>query len=157
MASTVLTSLTIYCWYHGIHSIDLVLQYHWLWQLLPPIFQSSIWTAICDLWRKHFCKISYYMQTMLNKANLRDLIAVTGWVILRKQDLNPQFFYPYDLEILRMTLKNNRAPLLCTSSFVKPLVYSNWSYRPETPNSGKNWQFFCPVWPWNLTDHLEKQ
>ena len=24
-------------------------------------------------------------------------------------------------------------------------------------NSGQNWQFFCPVWPWNLMDDLEKQ
>ena len=26
----------------------------------------------------------------------------------------------------------------------------------ETLNSGQNRQFFCPVWPWNLTDDLEK-
>ena len=26
----------------------------------------------------------------------------------------------------------------------KPLVNSNWSYSPETLNSGKNWQFFVP-------------
>ena len=24
------------------------------------------------------------------------------------------------------------------------------------PNSGQNWWFFRPVWPWNLTDDLEK-
>ena len=33
----------------------------------------------------------------------------------------------------------------------------NWSYSPETLNLGQNRQFFCPVWPWNLTDALEKQ
>ena len=34
-----------------------------------------------------------------NKANLRDLIAATGLVILLKLDLNPRFFSRCDLEI----------------------------------------------------------
>ena len=48
-----------------------------------------------------------------NKANLRDLIAMTGQVILLKLDINRRFFSPCDLEISWMTPKNNRAPLLC--------------------------------------------
>ena len=48
-----------------------------------------------------------------NKANLRDLIAATGLIILHKLDLNHQFFSPCDLEIWWMTPKINRAPLLC--------------------------------------------
>ena len=124
------------------------------------------------------------------------------------------FFLASDLEILWMTLKNNRAPLLCyvklCASFQRPSVNSNWSYSPETLNSGQNRQFFvlcdleiwpmtlknnrapllcciklcalfhshqwiqtkvtvrkrlirvkignfCPVWPWNFMDDLEKQ
>ena len=47
-----------------------------------------------------------------NKANLRDLIAATGLVILLKFDPNHRFFVPCDLEIWWMTLENNRAPLL---------------------------------------------
>ena len=66
-----------------------------------------------------------------------------------------------------------------------PSVNSNWSYNPETLNSGQNlgffvpcrshgWiqtgvtvqkrsirvkigDFFCTVWPWNLMDAFEKQ
>ena len=34
-----------------------------------------------------------------NKANLRDLIAATGLVILLKLDSNSRFFSPCDLEI----------------------------------------------------------
>ena len=34
---------------------------------------------------------------------------------------------------------------------------SNCSYNPETLNSGQNWWFFCPMWPWNSTDDLEKK
>ena len=36
---------------------------------------------------------------IFNKANLRDLIAATGLIILLKLDLNGQFFGPCDLEI----------------------------------------------------------
>ena len=52
-------------------------------------------------------------ENIVNKANLRDLIAATGRVILLKLDLNRRFFSPCDLEIWWMTPKNNRAPLLC--------------------------------------------
>ena len=46
------------------------------------------------------------------KANLRDLIAATGLVILFKLDSNRRFFSPCDLEIWSKTPKNNRSPLL---------------------------------------------
>ena len=32
----------------------------------------------------------------------------------------------------------------------------NWSYSPDMLNLGHNQQLFCPKWPWNLTDDLEK-
>ena len=35
----------------------------------------------------------------INMANLRELIATTGFVILLRFDLNHRFFGPYDLEI----------------------------------------------------------
>ena len=41
----------------------------------------------------------------INKANLRDLIAATGLVILLKLDLNRRFFSPCHLEIWWMTPK----------------------------------------------------
>ena len=36
---------------------------------------------------------------------------------------------------------------------LKPLVNSNWSYSPETPNLGKIWQFFepCDLVIWRMT------
>ena len=51
-------------------------------------------------------------ESYANKANLRDLIAATGLVILLKFDPNHRFFVPCDLEIWWMALENNRAPLL---------------------------------------------
>ena len=80
---------------------------------------------------------------MGNKANLRDLIAATGLVILLKLDSN-RFFGPYDLEIWWMTSKNNRTPHLCYINISKPLVNSNWSYSLATANSCQNQWFFVP-------------
>ena len=151
----------------------------------------------------------------LNKANLRDLIAATGLVILLKSDLNHWFFSPCDLEIWWMTQKkNNRTPLLCyfklfasfhshwwiqtgvtvwkpliwvnidaflsrvtlkfdgwpsktighlfyaTSSFVQHFVaIGEFKLELESGNaqSGSNSMLFRAVWPWNLTDDLQKQ
>ena len=58
-------------------------------------------------------EIKSLLRILTNKANLRDLIAVTSLVILLKLDSNRRFFSPSDLEIWQMTFKNNRAPLLC--------------------------------------------
>ena len=120
------------------------------------------------IWKLYFkyCLVNWIHFTwiwMKNKANLRDLIAATGLVILLKLDLNRRFFSPCDrailsfvyhfvaigefklelqsgngqsgsnvtllepcdLEIWLMTLKNNRAPLLC---YFKPCASfrSHW-------------------------------
>ena len=91
------------------------------------------------------------------KANLRDLIAATGLVILLKFDPNHRFFVPCDLEIWWMALENNRAPspilhqALCIIS--NPSMNSNWNYSPETLNLGQNRQFFvpCDLEIWQMT------
>ena len=73
----------------------------------------------CMLHGSHYIFLTFCMDNKIevyhfvNKANLRDLIAATGLVILHKLDLNHRFFSPCDLEIWWMTPKNNRAPLLC--------------------------------------------
>ena len=149
-----------------------------------------------------------------NKANLRDLIAATGLVILLKFHSNHRFFVPRDLEIWWMTLENNRAPLLyyiklCLSfqihwwietevtvrkrsirvkigdflscvtlkfdgwpwKTIGHLFYTTLSFVYHFKSIGEfklelqsgNTRFrsksaiFYPVWPWNLTDDLEKK
>ena len=68
-----------------------------------------------------------------------------------------RFLEPWDLEIWRMTLKNNRAPLLCyfklLSSISYPLMNSNWSYSPETSNLGQILRFLepCDLEIWRMT------
>ena len=125
-----------------------------------------------------------------------------------------RFLEPCDLVIWRMTLKNNRAPLLCyfklfavfrshwwiqtgvtvrkrptlvkfddfksrvtfkfdgwpwktighlfyaTSGFVQhfvPIVEFKLELQSGNAQSGSNSTIFRAVWPWNLTDHLDKQ
>ena len=91
-----------------------------------------------------------------NKANLRDLIAATGLVILLKLF----FFCLYDLEIRWMNSKNNRAHPLCYIK-VRPLFQSHqWIQTGVTVwecSIVVKFAIICPVWPWNLTDGLDNQ
>ena len=95
-------------------------------------WQDMAWHVIwCDIWYDIWYDMIYDMTwhdiqhydikmqwfasvwyIQVNKANLRDLIAATGLVILLKIDPNHRFFVPCDLEIWWMALENNRAPLL---------------------------------------------
>ena len=184
---------------------------HWWIQTDVTVQKRLIWVKIdaffepCDpeIWR-----------TTLNKANLRDLIAATGLVILLKFDPNHRFFSRCDLEIWCMPSKNNRAPLLyyiklcvsfqihrwiqtevtlrkrstrvefghflslvtlkfdgwpwktighlfyTTSSFVhhfKSIGELKLKLQSRKAQFGSKSAIFCPVWPWNLMDALEKQ
>ena len=64
-----------------------------------------------DGWTEPF--IELLGRSLKNKANLRDLIAVTGLVISIKLDSNRQFSGPGWSSNLMDDLKINRAPLLC--------------------------------------------
>ena len=85
---------------------------------------------------------------------------------LKLQSGNTQFgststiFVPYDLEIWRMTLKNNRAPLLCYFKLCVSFRSHWWIQTEVTVRKRQIWvkiDDFLAVWPWNLTDDLEKQ
>ena len=88
---------------------------------------------------------------MFNKANLRDLIAATGLIILLKLGSNCRFFSPCEIEIWRMTSKNCRAPLLyyikfCASSARSiPVKIGDFLSRVTLKFDG---------WPWKIIGHL---
>ena len=99
-----------------------------------------------------------------NKANLRDLIAATGLVILLKLDWNCQFFSLCDLEIWWMTSKNYRAPLLhyiklCVSSQIPRWIETGVTVPKRTVRV-KIGDFLSRVtlkfdgWPWKTIGHL---
>ena len=95
------------------------------------------------------------------KANLRDLIAASGPVILLQLDSNRPLISPCDLEIWWMTSKTNKASLLyyiklCTSFQIHRWIQTGVTAWKRSIRV-KIGDFFCPVWPWNLMDDLEKK
>ena len=101
---------------------------------------------------------------MKNKANLRDLIAATGLVILLKFDPNHRFFVPCDLEIWWMTLENNRAPLLyyiklCLSFQIHWWIETEVTVRKRSIRVKIGDFLSCVTlkldgWPWKTIGHL---
>ena len=99
-----------------------------------------------------------------NKANLRDLIAATGLVILLKLDSNHRFFSPCDPEIRWMTPKNNPAPLLCYFKLFASFRTHWWIQTGVTVRKRPIWvkinDFFSCVtfkldrWPLKTIGHL---
>ena len=90
----------------------------------------------------------------LNKANLRDLRAASGLVILLQLGWNHQFFSPCDLEIWWMTSKNYRAPRLHYIKLCASSQTPRWIQTGITVWKTKS-IFFCPLWRWNLMEDLE--
>ena len=106
----------------------------------------------------------FALMVFYNKANLRDLIAATGLVILLKLDSNRLFFSPCDLEIRWMTQnKANLRDLIAATGLVilLKLDSNRRFFSRETPNLGQNrWFFFSRVtlkfdgWPSKTIGHL---
>ena len=108
----------------------------------------------------YFC-MTIKMKWCQNKANLRDLIAATGLVILLRFDSNHRFFNPCDLEIWWMTSKNNRAPFLyyiklCVSFQIHQWVKTEVTVRKRSIRV-KIGNFFVPsdleIWWMKLKDN----
>ena len=73
---------------------------------------------------------------------------------------NRRFLEPSDLAIWRMTLKNNRAPLLWYFNLMPHFVaIGELKLELQSGNAqfGSNSTIFKDVRPWNLTDDLAKQ
>ena len=87
-------------------------------------------------------------------------------VTVRKRSIRVKigdFFVPFHLEIWRMTLKNNGAPLPCLLRCFKLCASFHSHHWIQTGVTVRKHPIrieiddFCPVWPWNLTQDLEKQ
>ena len=101
---------------------------------------------------------------LINKANLRDLIAATGLVILLKLDSNLRFFKPCDVEIWWVTPQKNKAPLLYYIKLCASFQIHQWIQTGVTVRNCLIWvkidDFLSRVtlqfdgWPWKTTGHL---
>ena len=85
---------------------------------------------------------------------------VTAWKRSSRVKIGDFFFVPRDLGNWYMTLKNNRAPLLCCFNLYASF-HSQWCIQiGVTVRKRPIWvklDDFLAVWPWNLTDDLEEQ
>ena len=79
------------------------------------------------------------------------------WKTLR--DKIDDYFVSSDLKIWQMTLKNNRPPLLCYFKLCASFCIHWWNQIGVAVRKCPIWVkiVFPAVWPWNLTDDLEKQ
>ena len=115
-----------------------------------------------------------FESSILNKANLRDLIAVTGLVILLKLDSNRRvtvwkrlIWVKIDDFFSCVTLKFDVWPskilghlFYATSSFVHHFIATGelkLELQSRNAQSGSKSTIFLAVWPLNLTDDLQKQ
>ena len=96
-----------------------------------------------------------------NKANLRDLITATGLVILLKLDSNRGLISScVTLKFDEWHRKTVRHLFYIISSFVNHFKSINeFKLELQSGNAefGSKLVSFCPTWPWNLIDDLEKQ
>ena len=89
------------------------------------------------------------------------------WVTVRKCSIRVEignFFYPCDLEIWQMTLKNNRTPLLCPVKICASFHSHWWIQTGVSVRKHSTWVkingFFIHVtskfdeWPWKTIEHL---
>ena len=186
----------------------------------PNLDQNRRFFVLCDLeiWqitlKNNRAPLLCYFKP---SASFHSHLWIKNWVIVRKRSIWVKigdFFVPCDLEIWRMTLKNNRAPLLfyfkiCISfhshlwnqnevtvrkhqiwvkigeflscvtlkfdrlpwKTIGHLCYATSSHvhhfiaicelkielQSGNAQFGSKLAIICPVWPWNLTDDLEKQ
>ena len=101
--------------------------------------------------------LSYFKLCASFHSHLSIRNGVTVWKSQIRVKIS-DFFVPCDLEIWRMTLKNNTAPLLCSFKLCVSFhclnsVKTKWSYSPETPNLCQNRRFFvpCDLEIWQMT------
>ena len=98
-----------------------------------------------------------------NKANLRDLIAATGLVFLLKIGFKSLIFGPMWPGNLMEDLKKTKTigHLLYTMSSSVHHFKAIGEFKLELQSGnvqfGSKLVIFCPLWPQNLTDDLEKQ
>ena len=112
----------------------------------------------------HDCLLNLLFRRRLKKTSKLRVTGLYAWN--SPGSGNPQFgsksaiFVPCDLEIWRMTLKNNRAPLLCSFKLCASFHSHQWIQTRVAVWKRPIWvkfDDFLAVWSWNLMNDIEKQ
>ena len=96
-------------------------------------------------------------------ASFQSHLWIQTGVTVRKRSIRVKtgdFFVLCDLEIWQMTLKDNRALLICYFKLCALFNSHHWIQTGVTvwnTQFGSKSMIFLAAWPWNLTDDIEKQ
>ena len=145
---------------------------HWCIQIWVTVRKRPIWVKFDDFLSRVTLKFDGWPWKTIEhlfyatSSFVQHFVAI-GEFKLELQSGNAQsgsnstfFLEPCDLEIWRITFKNNRAPLLCYFKLCAAFHSHWWIETRVTVRKRPIWvKFgdFSAVWPWNLTDDLEKQ
>ena len=134
-----------------------ILRYSQLF-LSPTSFTIASMVQPYNSWKKKkkiLRELIHLLNNMSNKANLRDLIAATGLVILLKLDSNRLLISPCDLEIWWMISKTSKAPLLYYVKLCAPFQIHQWIQTRVTVRKPsirvKIGDFLCDLKIWCMT------
>ena len=124
-----------------------------------PSTQSMLFLFISHQSDQPFLRYGQNSVWPWNKANLRDLIAATGLVILRKLDSNRRLISLCDLEIWwpKETIGHFFYATLSFAQHFKAIGIFKLEVQCGNVQFGSKLAIFCPAWPWKLTDYLEHQ
>ena len=126
----------------------------------PKLDSNHRFFSLCDLeiwWmtsENNRTPLLYYIKLCASNPLVNSNLSYSPDTLNSGQ--NQRFFCPVWTRNLTHDLEKQRSAssmvpqAKCIISY--PLMNSKWGYSPETPNMGQN-----HVWPWNLTDDLEKQ
>ena len=140
---------------------------HWWIQTGVTVRKPPIWVKIDDflaVWPWNLTD-DLQKQQGTSPKHYQDICFISSSYVNSNWNYSPetpnlgqtgQFLEPRDLEIWRMTFKNNREPLLCYFKLCASFRSYWWiqtGVSPETPNLGQIWRFLeqCDLAIWRMT------
>ena len=140
---------------------------HWWFQIWVTVRKRPIWVKCDDFFSRVTLKFDGWPWKTIGHLFYATSSFVQHFVPIG--EFKPEtpnlgqirrFLEPCDLEIWQMTFKTNRAPLLCYFKLCAAFHSHWWIQTGVTVRKRPIWVKFgdsSAVWPWNLTDDLEKQ
>ena len=134
---------------------------------LSASFQSHL-RIFCPLWPQNLTddlenNRAHFLSYLKLCASFHSHLSIQNGVTVLKRQIWVKigdFFVACDLEIWQMTLKTIGHLFYAPSSFMYHFI-ALWEIKMKLQSGntkfGSKSAIFCPVWPWNLTDDIEKQ
>ena len=139
-------------WSHQWTQTSGTVQKHWILVKIGNFFVLCD-LQICQMILKEIERIFYDASRLMNH-----FIAISEFKLEFKIE---DFLVSWDLQIWQMRLKNNRTPPFCYFRLCASFRSHWWIQAGVTVRKHPIWvkkmMIFLAVWPWNLTDDLEKQ